>query len=55
MDENGKAVVDRTLVLKDREMTIPLDTSRPFKLNADTTGVCKCTFHLLVITADRAS
>lgn len=54
MDENGKAVVDRTLVLRDREMTIPLDTSQPFKLNAGTTGVCKCTFHLLVITADRA-
>ncbi len=55
MDENGKGMVDRTLVLRDRETTIPLDTSRPFKLNAGTTGVCKCPFHLIVITVDRSS
>ena len=55
MDENGKGIVDRTLVLRDREMTIPLDTSQPFKLNAGTTGVCKCPSRLIVITVNRSS
>ncbi|PFH52379.1 hypothetical protein AMATHDRAFT_140150 [Amanita thiersii Skay4041] len=39
VDESGKAIVNKSLILKDREMTIPLDTSKPFKLNAGTTGV----------------
>ncbi|KAH8117511.1 peptidase family M1-domain-containing protein [Phellopilus nigrolimitatus] len=38
VDSDGKLNVDRTL-LKDKEITIPLDTSKPFKLNCDTTGV----------------
>lgn len=55
MNENGKGTADRTLVLRDRETTIPLDTSQPFKLNAGTTGVCECAFHLIAITVDRSS
>ncbi|KAJ8469486.1 hypothetical protein ONZ45_g16876 [Pleurotus djamor] len=39
VDGEGKAVVDRTPVLESREHTFPLDTSKTFKLNADTTGV----------------
>ncbi|KAJ3554813.1 hypothetical protein NM688_g2912 [Phlebia brevispora] len=39
VDSSGKVVIDRTLVLDEREKTIPLDTSKPFKLNAGTTGV----------------
>jgi len=38
IDESGKATIDKTIVLKDREMTLPLDNKLPFKLNADTTG-----------------
>lgn len=40
-DTNGKAKIDRSLLLDQREITIPLDTSKPFKLNAGTTGVCQ--------------
>ena len=40
VDGNGKPVVDHTLILDEREKKIPLDTSKPFKLNAGTTGVC---------------
>ncbi|KAJ7582802.1 leucyl aminopeptidase [Mycena floridula] len=39
VDEDGTAVVDKSLVLEQREQTIPLDTSKTFKLNAGTTGV----------------
>ncbi|KAI0811123.1 leucyl aminopeptidase [Irpex lacteus] len=38
-DENGQAKIDRSLLLDQREITIPLDTSKPFKLNAGATGV----------------
>ena len=38
-DENGETVLKKELFV-DREMFIPLDTSKPFKLNADTTGFC---------------
>ncbi|KJA27394.1 hypothetical protein HYPSUDRAFT_131428 [Hypholoma sublateritium FD-334 SS-4] len=37
--KDGKANVDTTALLQEREMTIALDTSKPFKLNAGTTGV----------------
>ena len=37
---DGKAVVDHSVVLDTREKFIPLDTSKPFKLNAGTVGVC---------------
>lgn len=39
--KNGKANVDTTALLQERETTIALDTSKPFKLNAGTTGVCE--------------
>ncbi|KAJ7185799.1 leucyl aminopeptidase [Mycena filopes] len=38
VDVQGRVSVDRQAVLRDREQFIKLDTSRPFKLNADTTG-----------------
>ncbi|EIW81938.1 hypothetical protein CONPUDRAFT_81582 [Coniophora puteana RWD-64-598 SS2] len=39
VDESGKPHVDNTVVLDTREKTIPLDTSKPYKLNASTYGV----------------
>ncbi|KLO10848.1 hypothetical protein SCHPADRAFT_976496 [Schizopora paradoxa] len=36
---SGKHIVDRSIVLSEREMVIPLDTSKPFNLNSDTTSV----------------
>ena len=42
VSEDGKAVVDTKIVLDTREKTIPLDTSKHYKLNAGTTGVCEC-------------
>ncbi|KAK2460553.1 hypothetical protein APHAL10511_007023 [Amanita phalloides] len=39
MDGNGNATIDKAIVLRNREMTIPLDASRSFKLNAGTMGV----------------
>ena len=38
-DENGETVLKKELFV-DREMFIPLDTSKPFKLNSETTGFC---------------
>ena len=40
VDSNGKTVVNKETVLEEREMTFELDTSKPFKLNAGTVGVC---------------
>ncbi|KAG8895946.1 Aminopeptidase 2 mitochondrial, partial [Tulasnella sp. 417] len=37
-DASGKVSTDRSVVLSERQATIPLDTSKPFKLNAQTTG-----------------
>jgi aminopeptidase 2 len=37
--KDGKTTVDKTAILQEREKTIELDTSKPFKLNAGTTGV----------------
>ncbi|KAG8806528.1 Aminopeptidase 2 mitochondrial [Serendipita sp. 400] len=39
VDESGKASVDRSIVMKTREETYEVDTSKPFKLNAGTSGV----------------
>ncbi|KII88967.1 hypothetical protein PLICRDRAFT_109758 [Plicaturopsis crispa FD-325 SS-3] len=39
VDSDGKASVDKTAVLNEREKTIVLDKSKPFKLNAGTSGV----------------
>ncbi|TDL27596.1 hypothetical protein BD410DRAFT_782728 [Rickenella mellea] len=36
---DGKAKQDNSILMKEREVSIKLDTSKPFKLNADTTGV----------------
>ncbi|KDQ18450.1 hypothetical protein BOTBODRAFT_28829 [Botryobasidium botryosum FD-172 SS1] len=43
-DANGKSSVDRSIVLDKREMTIPLDTSKPFKLNAGTVSVFRTAY-----------
>ncbi|KAG5645001.1 hypothetical protein DXG03_007278 [Asterophora parasitica] len=39
VDKDGKAVVNKEALLEEREQTFELDTSKPFKLNAGTTGV----------------
>jgi len=39
-----QAKVDNSIVLDTREKTIDIDTSKPFKLNAGTYGVCKFSF-----------
>lgn len=41
LDENGNPRIDRRILLNQREMTIQLDSSKLFKLNAGTTGVCE--------------
>lgn len=43
VDKDGKKVIDNAAVLDTRETFIPLDLTKPFKLNADTKGVCKFT------------
>ncbi|KAI0668551.1 leucyl aminopeptidase [Trametes maxima] len=45
---DGKAVVNKDILLDEREKFIPLDTSKPFKLNSDTTG-----FYAVSYSADR--
>jgi aminopeptidase 2 len=40
VDSAGKPTVDRTAVLSEREKFFPIDTSKPFKLNAGTNGFC---------------
>ena len=41
VDSAGKTVVNKAAVLKERENTFKLDTSKPFKLNAGTAGACE--------------
>jgi aminopeptidase 2 len=41
VDSTGKGIVNKAVVLKERENTFELDTSKPFKLNAGTTGTCE--------------
>ncbi|KDQ20056.1 hypothetical protein BOTBODRAFT_62421 [Botryobasidium botryosum FD-172 SS1] len=43
-DSNGASSVDRSLILNKREATIPLDPSRPFKLNAGTASVFRVAY-----------
>lgn len=43
--ENGKASVNKSALLDTRETTIALDITKPFKLNAGTTGVCQSLSH----------
>lgn len=40
-DANGKSTIDRSIVLSEREATYKIDTSRPYKINAGTSGVCQ--------------
>jgi hypothetical protein len=42
---HGQALIDNTPILETREADFKLDTTRPFKINADTNGVC-VSFHL---------
>ncbi len=41
VSDEGKAVLNKDLLLDEREKFISLDTTKPFKLNADTTGFCE--------------
>lgn len=41
VDASGKAVVNSEALLTEREKFFKIDTSKPYKLNAGTTGVCK--------------
>ena len=38
--KDGKPTIDNSLILDTREKVIPVDTTKPYKLNANTTGVC---------------
>jgi hypothetical protein len=42
---DGQSLVDNTALLETREAEFKLDTTKPFKINADTNGVCG-SFHL---------
>ena len=44
-EQDKEAVVDKAAVLKDKEAKFPLDTTKPFKLNAGTFGVCAFAFY----------
>ncbi|KAF8199715.1 leucyl aminopeptidase [Pholiota molesta] len=46
--KNGQVSVDTTIVLREREMRLQLDTTKPFKLNAGTTG-----FYRVLYTPER--
>jgi len=37
---HDQALIDNTTILETREAEFKLDTTRPFKVNADTNGVC---------------
>lgn len=41
VSEDGKSTLDNVVILDQREMTLSLDTSSPFKLNADNAGFCE--------------
>ncbi|KAI0831781.1 leucyl aminopeptidase [Trametes gibbosa] len=47
-DAEGKATLNKNLLLDEREKFIPIDISKPFKLNADTTG-----FYAVQYSAER--
>ncbi|KAI0713398.1 peptidase family M1-domain-containing protein [Earliella scabrosa] len=50
VSDDGTAVVNKDILLDEREKFIPLDTSKTFKLNADTTG-----FYVLKYSAERVA
>jgi aminopeptidase 2 len=41
VDSSGKAILDKNALLTEREQTFKIDSTKPFKLNAGTSGVCK--------------
>ena len=41
---DGQSMVDNTALLETREAEFKLDTTKPYKINADTNGVCRL-FH----------
>ncbi|KAG8742045.1 Aminopeptidase 2 mitochondrial [Ceratobasidium sp. 414] len=43
-DSNGAPVIDKSVVLVGREMHVSLDTSKPWKLNAGTSGVYRVAY-----------
>ncbi|KAF8325549.1 uncharacterized protein EI90DRAFT_2931912 [Cantharellus anzutake] len=43
-DPSGKTSIDRKVVLNERETTIVLDTTKPWKLNAGTVGVYRVSY-----------
>lgn len=59
----GQALVDNSALLETREAEFALDTSKPFKVNGDTNGVCELslllpsaftsTNHPMTLAADR--
>lgn len=46
-DANGKAIVNSEALLTEREQFFKIDTSKPFKLNAGTTGVCESRIRII--------
>ena len=46
----GQALVDNGALLESREAELSLDTSKPFKLNADTNGVCELSLSLNLLS-----
>ncbi|KAF8311309.1 hypothetical protein DL93DRAFT_2229778 [Clavulina sp. PMI_390] len=42
--DSGKPSIDRSVVLQDRESTLSIDTSKPWKLNAGTSGVFRVAY-----------
>ncbi|KAI0933682.1 hypothetical protein AcV5_005768 [Taiwanofungus camphoratus] len=50
VSDKGEVIIDKELVLDEREMTIPVDTTKPFKLNAGTVG-----FYRVLYTPERLS
>ena len=50
MGPDGKANVDRKAVLDTRDVSLKIDISKPFKLNAGTFGVCASSEHDVFVT-----
>ena len=42
---HGQSLIDNTAILETREAEFKFDTTKPFKINADTNGVCR-SFHI---------
>ncbi|KAH9974690.1 peptidase family M1-domain-containing protein [Lactifluus volemus] len=49
----GQGLVDNTALLVTREAEFKLDTNKPFKINADTNGVCESLCHRVLYTPTR--